>query len=106
MISSYLKFDEPTSLDELQKLTGLSKRAIRQSIERERQIKKPFVIISSSRFKGFYKTTDREKILAYLVEQNHRAKKIFFNTKGANLYLKEEGQLELKCTEPMNVSEN
>ena len=95
MISDYLKFDEPISISELQKLTGYSNRRIRKAIEVERQIQKDFVIVSTSKSKGYYKTTDRQKILGYIAEQTHRARKIFFNLRGANLFLGNEGQLEL-----------
>ena len=95
MISDYLKFDEPISISELQKLTGYSNRRIRKAIEVERQIQKDFVIVSTSKSKGYYKTTDRQKILGYIAEQTHRARKIFFNLRGANLFLGNEGQMEL-----------
>lgn len=95
MISDYLKFDEPISISELQKLTGYSNRRVRQAIEVERQIQKDFVIVSTSKSKGYYKTTDRQKILGYIAEQTHRARKIFFNLRGANLFLGNEGQMEL-----------
>lgn len=96
MISDYLKFDEPTSLSELSKKVGYSSRKIRKMIEKERQVQKEFVIVSTSRSKGYYKTTDRQKILGYIAEQTHRARKIFFNLRGANLFLGNEGQMELK----------
>ena len=96
MISDYLKFDEPVSIKELQKLTGLTNRKIRKLIEQERQVQKDFVIVSSASSKGYYKTTDRQKILGYIAEQTHRARKIFFNLRGANLFLNNEGQMEIK----------
>lgn len=99
MISNYLKFDEPVTITELQKITGFTNRKVRKMIEQERQIQKDFVIISTSRSKGYYKTKDRQKILAYLAEQTHRARKIFFNLRGANLFLANEGQMEIKSEE-------
>ena len=95
MISDYLKFDELVTITDLQKLSGFTNRKVRKMIEQERQIQKDFVIISTSRSKGYYKTKDRQKILSYLTEQTHRARKIFFNLRGANLFLANEGQMRI-----------
>lgn len=86
-ISDFLKFDEPRTLEDLCSITGLKERQVRHLIEEERQVKKDFVIVSSSHSKGYYKTKDPDKIKGYLEEQEHRARKIFYNLRGANLFL-------------------
>lgn len=96
MISDYLKWDEPISVKELESMTGFNNRKVRKMIEEERTQIKNFVIVSSSHAKGYYKTTDRQKVINFKLEQEHRARKIFFNLKNANAFISGYGQLEFE----------
>ena len=55
-----------------------------------------FVIVSSSHYKGYYKTTDKKDVENYINEQTRRAKKILWNLKTAKQFLGEKDQLKIE----------
>jgi len=83
------------SISDLKDLTNLKNRAIRIAIEKEREKENDFVIISSSKFKGYYKSKDKAEIQAYILEQTKRAKKILWNLKTAKKFLGEKDQIKI-----------
>lgn len=84
--------DNSISSGELSDLLGISNRDVRRSIERYRENRHEYVIISSSHCKGYYRTKNKEEIEAFIKEMDNRAKKIFYNTKQARIFASEIGQ--------------
>ena len=81
---------------ELKDLLNTNDRAIRNGIEFLREKSNDYVIISSSHYKGYYKTTDPKEIENYIEEQTRRAKKILWNLKTAKQFLGEKDQLKIE----------
>ena len=79
---------------ELADMFSVSERAIRHSVELLREQTHDYVIISSSQFKGYYKTKDPAEIQNFIEEQTRRAKKILWNLKKAKQFLGEKDQLQ------------
>lgn len=83
------------SLNELQDLVHMNKRNIRRAIEKDRENINDYVIVSSCKFKGFYKTKNTKEIELFIEEQTKRAKKILWNLKAAKQFLGEKDQLRI-----------
>ena len=81
---------------ELAELFNVSEREVRRAIELLREQSHDFVIISSSHYKGYYKSTDPAEIQEYIGEQTRRAKKILWNLKTAKQFLGEKDQLKIE----------
>ena len=64
---------------ELAELFSTSEREVRKAIELLREQTHDYVIVSSSHFKGYYKTKNPAEIQQYIDEQTGRAKKILCN---------------------------
>jgi len=87
--------DNAISVSDLMELLNMSNRAIRKEIEKARRTFGEYVIISSSKFKGYYKTKNPREIADYTAEQTKRAKKILWNLRSANKTIGDYGQYKI-----------
>ncbi len=87
--------EDAISKFDLADMFSVSEREIRHGIELLREQHNDFVVISSSQFKGYYKTTDPCEVIKYIDEQTRRAKKILWNLKTAKQFLGEKDQLKI-----------
>ena len=98
LINEFIPFGQENAISraDLVDLFGICDRSIREYIEMIREQNNSFVIISSSKYKGYYKTTDKKEIESYIEEQTRRAKKILWNLKTAKQFLGEKDQLKIE----------
>jgi hypothetical protein len=78
-------------LDSLVKQTGTPPREVRREIER---IRHTTAVINSQDGKGYYRPNlpdDAFELARYIAQEEHRAKKIFYNLRGAKKALSQRG---------------
>lgn len=62
------------TINELSQVTGLDARTIKRIIEKERREGYPIAAITSGRFRGYYKPTDRAEMMEYCGRLKNRIK--------------------------------